>query len=99
VFDAAGRKVGNSECGRLTEDLRRQLPPEALPPSTPRVEITVNGKMHVEQGCGEHTIKNKAGKPLRHLDIAPLSRISGDAVKPPATGTSDGSDKSAHRSL
>ncbi len=61
-----GRSKGQVSGGKLTDAMRQQLP------RVPRIEITFNGKMHVEQGYGRHDIKNDAGKLLMRLDVQPL---------------------------
>ncbi len=68
-----GQSKGQVSSGKLTDAMRRQLPPDALPPRVPRVEITISGKTHTEQGYGRHDITNNAGKLLMRLDVKPVS--------------------------
>ena len=87
-----GHSVGQVAGAKLTDAIRRQLPPDALPPRVPRVEITVNGKMRVEQGYGYHDIKNDAGKLLMRLDVKPLPGVHDDKQNAPTGEPSKGSD-------
>ena len=72
ALDISGHVISSAEGVPLTAKMRRELGAD-VPPATPLLKITVNGKTHQEQGYGKHDIKNEAGKTLLRLDVQPLA--------------------------